>query len=557
MALSAPLAVMAVAIAACGSSSKSGGGATTPTAKASTVTTVTDVPKLTVAQEQAPSNFNDLTTDGNAAETLIIEEGVLPFSFRGQLDVTEDWDRNLFTDAPKLTSTSPETIVYHISPAAKWSDGVAIDATDFQYIYDTNNGKNPAYQSASANGYQNIQSVTGSDAGKTVTVVFAKPYSDWQGLFAPILPAHLLKPKGVAGFNTAMKGGISVDGKPISGGPYIQSSYKTGDNIVLTPNPAWWGPKPHVQQLVFRFIQDTTQFPTGVQNGEIDVANPQPTADEVQKYKQIPRVTTDVYPQLTFEHIDFNFKNPFLGQLPVRQAVATAIDQKSIIAGTIGQFAPDTVPLGSHLFMNTQKGYADNSGTYGKGDAAGAAKILEAAGYTKSGAYYAKGGKTLEFGITCKNGNPLRVSEEQLMQAQLKAAGIKLDIKNTDKSIGDFTAAHAYDIALFAWVGNPFVSSNESIYETPAKGATTQNTQFYSNPLVDTQFKAAVGELDPAKQIDEYNAIDKLLWTDVATLPLFQKAGVLVFPKTIANIQPNPTQDGFTYNVGLWGKTAS
>ncbi|HVU73444.1 MAG TPA: ABC transporter family substrate-binding protein [Mycobacteriales bacterium] len=560
--LIAPLAVTAVVLSACGSSKSNGntgngGGGASPKVQSTALVTVSDLPKVTIAQEQAPTNFNDLTTDGNAAETLLIEEGVLPFAFRGQLNVTEDYDHNLFTDAPALTSSSPETVVYHINPDAKWSDGQPIDATDFQYVWETNNGKNPAYLSASSNGYANIKSVTGSDNNKTVTVVFSTPYSDWQGLFGPILPAHLLKPKGVAGFNTAMKNGLSVDGKPISGGPYIQQSYTTGDNLVLVPNPSYWGTKPHVQQVVFRFIEDTTQFPDAIKNGEVDLANPQPTADEVAKYKSNTASVTDVYPQLVFEHIDFNFKNPFLGQLPVRQAVATAIDRKALIAGTVGQFAPDTVPLGNHLILNTQVGYVDNSGSYGKGDAAAADKILEAAGYTKSGDYYAKDGKTLEFGITCKNGNPLRVAEEEIMQSQLKAAGIKLDIKNTDKSIGDFTSAHEYDIALFAWVGGPFVSANQSIYSTPPKGADTQNTQFYSNPQVDSMFNTAVADLDPKKQIDEYNAIDKLIWNDMATLPLFQKPGVLVYPTDLGNVFANPTQDGYSYNIADWGKKAA
>ena len=45
-------------------------------------------------------------------------------------------------------------------------------------------------------GYRDIKSISGSNGGKTVTVVFKSPYSDWEGLFANLIPAHIAERAG-------------------------------------------------------------------------------------------------------------------------------------------------------------------------------------------------------------------------------------------------------------------------------------------------------------------------------------------------------------------------
>src|SRR5206468_3489742 len=80
---------------------------------------------------------------------------------------------------------------------------------------------------ATTAGYSQIQSVTSSDNGKTATVVFAKPFGDWQGLFVSMVPAHIAKKVGFNdGFQTF---GPAVQ---VSGGPYMIQSYSKGENLV-------------------------------------------------------------------------------------------------------------------------------------------------------------------------------------------------------------------------------------------------------------------------------------------------------------------------------------
>jgi peptide/nickel transport system substrate-binding protein len=98
-----------------------------------------------------------------------------------------------FLDSAEQTSEDPQTIVYKIKQDAAWSDGTPVSADDFIYLWKNSNGSNKDIDVASTAGYDRIQSVEGSDNGKTVTVVYKEPFAEWKGIFTGILPAHYVE----------------------------------------------------------------------------------------------------------------------------------------------------------------------------------------------------------------------------------------------------------------------------------------------------------------------------------------------------------------------------
>ena len=200
--------------------------------------------------------------------------------------------------------------------------------------------------------------------------------------------------------------------------------------------------------------------------------------------------------------------------------------------------------------MPSQKGYQDNAGGISKGDIAGAQKLLDAAGYTKGpDGIYAKNGQPLKFRYTVTQGNKLRERTEEIFIAQMKKVGIAVDPVNTTK-LGSTLSSGDFDIIQFGWVGTPFpVSSNVAIYTTSGGS----NYGKYSNPDVDRLFSQAIREIDPQKANDTVNQADKILFDQVATLPLYQKPTFLAFYDRFTNIVDNPTSQGPFYNVQDWG----
>ena len=266
----------------------------------------------------------------------------------------------------------------------------------------------------------------------------------------------------------------------------------------------------------------------------------------------IDGVTANVEQGLTFEHYDFNQANKHLAKLEVRQALALCIDREEIVNTLVTPINPDATVLNNHIYVPSQPDYKDNSNGLAR-DVEGAKALLEGAGYTlgSDGVYVDADGERLSLRLGRRDPNPRRQSTNELFAEQCKEAGIEL----TDDAAENFNAerlpASDYDIALFAWVATPLLSSNTSIY-VPGGG---QNWNSYNNPEIQTLFDQANVELDPAKRAGLMDQIDQTLWADMATLPLFQFQEMVAYSDTVSNVVFNGPL-GPTWNGNEWALTS-
>ena len=113
---------------------------------------------------------------------------------------------------------------------------------------------------------------------------------------------------------------------------------------------------------------------------------------------------------------------------------------------------------------------------------------------------------------------------------------------------GERLPAGNFDIANFAWVATPFATANKSIYSTGGG----QNYGKYSNPAVDKAFAEANATLDDKERTDKFNAIDKMLWDDMVTIPLYQKPTFIAYSDKYVNIRDNASSTGPTSFAARW-----
>ena len=552
------------ALAACSSSSSS---SSTPSSSSS-ASAVKSGGTLTYALDQDVAGFNiNQATDSEFVLQEIMNP-VWPTVFVVQPNISLKLDTDYVTSA-KVTSTSPQTIVYQINPKAVWSDGVAFNADDFIYAWQSQSG-NPkytdvggkAFEPASTAGYNQVKSVTGSNGGKTVTVVFSSPFGDWQSLFSDIMPAHIAKTvgfnNGFQTFNAAVK---------VSGGPFEIQSYSQGQSLIEVPNAKWWGAAPNLSKLVFRFFADDNQIPPAIQNSEVDAANPaQASLQFKDAVAAVPNTTTNIIPGLEFQHMDFNQANPYLAKLDVRLAIAAGTNRNEMVQRILGPITTSVKPLDNRIYMPTQSQHVDTSGGLGDFNPTKAKQLLQSAGMTMGSDGYMhpnfgpQAGKDLTLSISTTSGEPVRAEIEQLFQADMKNIGIKINIQNYSPStlFGTVGPKSEYDIIEFAWVATPFASSNQPIYcSFTNSNVCGENWNHYANPQVDALFTQALTTLDPAKAASLYNQVDALLWKDMVTLPLFQQPQLYTWNTKWANVIPNTTSTGLTWNADLWGLKAT
>jgi peptide/nickel transport system substrate-binding protein len=236
----------------------------------------------------------------------------------------------------------------------------------------------------------------------------------------------------------------------------------------------------------------------------------------------------------------------------VRQAIAYCIPRDEIVTKLIKPVDDKAAILQNRMFEPFQKDYVDNSGgQYDKADIAKAKSTLEAAGYTLNGNVYEKGGQKVEFKLLHKN-NARRSSEQQLIAASCGQAGISV-LDDSDPNWSDRAGQGQFDAAVFAWIGNPLLSSNRSIYKTPAdKTNLNQNFGYYSNPQVDTLMDKLATDTDPTGLAKAANDADKLIWSDLGTIPLFQFPDLLAYSDKVSGVVYNPTQFDLTWNDNKW-----
>jgi peptide/nickel transport system substrate-binding protein len=562
--LIAGLVSLAALAAACSSGSGRTGGQTTSTS-ATTSTTQPGRRGGTLNYDAAPEpqGFNVNTATDNNPTTVNIMDQVWPSVFHLTPDYHTVLDKALMSSAT-VTNQSPQTVVMKINPAATWWDGVPITADDFIYFWkeqrdpahtldsctDPNcptNGK-PIDDSSDGTGYRNIQSVTGADNGKTVTVVFSPSFGDWQSLWSHLVPAHLAQRLG---WNTGFQ---NFDPNLlISGGPYKIQSYIKGSSLTLVPNDRYWGTRPSLDAIVFHFIADPTLQLAQLQSGQADMVYlAPPQVDQVNAARNLTDVNSELNFGLSIEQMAFNVNTPGLGDVAVRQAIATAIDRPSIVRQTLGPISDTAVVANSRMFVSNQLDYQDTSGgLYDRGDVVKAKQQLEQDGYrVGADGVYAKPGSRLSFRISATAGDALPVATENQLQAQLKAAGVDLTIDNPGSAAAMTArlASHDFDLAVFPVTTSPFLSVNNARYLQ--NGA--ENYGGGGSAELDALLAAGAAELDNHKQAADYRQADSIIWQNMWTLPLFQLPELLAVRNTFVNVHDNSTAEGPLWNAQDW-----
>lgn len=515
------------------------------------------------ASDQDLATWNSNSADGGHFATAQMLTGVLPGAFYAAPDLVFKWNQDLLAEEPKVTNTNPQTVVYKIRPEAKWSDDTPISAEDFIYQFKTQNTRDCKCPAASTTGYDTMESVVGSDGGKTVTVTWqaGKVYPDYQSLFGGLYPAHIAKANGGTDTPEGLLKSWEYFGatQPTwSGGAYLVESYTKGQQLIEVPNPKWYGKvKPSLEKMIFKIITDQSSFIPAMQNNEIQGAYPLASQDMVAQAGQLPNVYSRVGHGLVWEHIDLNLTNKYLADKALRQAIFTAINVQGIIDRTVGQYDKSAKQVLNHNYLPGSPYYKDVvSGTgVGKGNIDGAKQVLTTAGYKDVGtALKTPAGEAipnLRFRHTAGNAN--RAATGEIVQNQLKQLGINVVIETTDDLSGTLDEGD-YDMIVFAWVGTPAtLAGADQIW-----GMTSEsNFGQWKNPEADALLKQAVQQLDQAKGAELLNQANELMAKDFYVIPLYQRPTFIMVSSQYANIRDNATSSGYAYNNNEWGLRAT
>jgi peptide/nickel transport system substrate-binding protein len=484
-----------------------------------------------------PVNYNYGHIDGTEDDHSHSKNALMPRLFLTDASGTPVWNPDYLASEPTLVTEPKQVVTYNLNPKAIWYDGKPITWEDFHWQWRARNGSDKAYHIASSNGYSDIESVVRGRDDREVVVTFKQRYADWQPIFYSLYPASTNRSPQV--FNEGWKKAPLTTAGPFK----IGTIDETAKTVTLVRNEKWWGRPAKLDSIVFRTIDLDAQI-DALANGEIDMMDIGPDVNKFVRAKGIAGVDLRVAAGPNFRHVTINGSGPILQDVQVRRALAMAIDRTAIARAMLGPLGIEPEPLGNHIFMRNHRGYRDNSGEIGRHDAARAAQMLDAAGWTLEGNVRRKNGRALEINFVIPSAVATSRQESELIQNMLGQIGVRATINTvpTADYFEKYIRPGQFDFTVFSWIGTPFpISSSRSLYAKPTAGpngelAIQQNYARVGSDEIDQLYREATQELDREKAIELANRIDALIWQEVHSLTLYQRPEMWVVKQGIANM---------------------
>ena len=542
---------------------------------------------LNIGWNQPFYSYNDDTSNGNATANANIK-----YLMNDQFwfyDADAQLQANKSFGTYEQTSEDPLTVKYTIGDDVKWSDGTPVDAADMLMNWASGGGhlntipsdkvktdeatglpkntKGKVYFDTSSPGLALVKEMPEiSDDGKSLTMVYTKPFADWKLDMEINTPAHVtaMKALGISDpqeakdafikaveekdnaalvkissfWNTGYDYTKMPDDKALalSNGAYLMKDFKENEYMTLEKNPDYKGEhRAAIDTLTIRWNEDPMAQVQALQNGELDMFSPQVTTDVVKAAEKIKDVDIQTGVEGTYEHVDLvmNNKGPFdpatyggdekKAQM-VRQAFMHGIPRQEVVDKLIKPITPDAEVRNSFLITAGAPGYDEvvaqnGSSEYAEVDPARSLDLLKQAGVKTP----------VKVRMMYAADNVRRVNEFQLYKPALAKAGFEL-IDNKSVKWSEKLNDGTYDAVFFGWQ-----STNTGVSEggPPTYGTGQINNMIgYSNKEVDALFDQLVLETDEAKKVELETEIEKMLFEDAIGITVFQFPSATISNKT-------------------------
>jgi peptide/nickel transport system substrate-binding protein len=422
----------------------------------------------------------------------------------------------------------------------KWHDGKALTTSDVKFTFEYLEKHGFAWGDTSM-----VKKVEAKN-DTTAIITLNKPYSPFvsevMGII-PIIPEHIW---------SGIKDPVSFrgEGAAVGTGPFTLESYnQESGQYRFKANPDYFKAQPTVDEITYVTVSNRI---LALKNKKIDAVM---TSDykSMQALKKAGYKVLESQPDGSIVRIVFNLTNDSLSQTEMRQAIAYALDRATIAKkvlggnGVVGNAA--VIPPGSPWYNPNVKQYDLNLQK--------SKKMLEALGYKdrdQDGIRETKNGKVLEFSLMVSSNE----RDGQLMQAMLKKAGIKVNLRKVDKAT--FTASmgeNNYDMAITGHIGvsgDPdFLRrwfSGESYNTFSARGAAWKNERFQK--LAKKQL--VISDFEKRKQV--VDQMQAALAEEIPTLPLYHRPFYWIYDASKFDGWFN-TWGGIANGIPLWENKAA
>jgi peptide/nickel transport system substrate-binding protein len=334
---------------------------------------------------------------------------------------------------------SPNGTVYtfNIVHNAMWQDGVPVNASDVAFTLNYWVKYPPNYYGPM------VGVISGAKATGpyTVQVVLKHPYS---GFLLDLADLGMIIPQHIWAPITAPKNATNL----IGDGPFSFVSRTPGVDVVLKANPSYWLGPPHFQYLVIKIITSVDASVAAVQSGSVNLFE-LPPGTNLASFQSYANVNVATTPSTMIWYVTMNTQTFPFNNTDVRQAMAYAIDQSSVISLS---FAGQGYKASSVISPALAFWYNPRVANY-TFNAKAAVAALRAGGFSNStGTWMDSKGRVLTFTLTIANEAPY-VEWAAVIDQNLASIGITVNIQAVDPSTqtNEVLLQHTYQMSMDAW----------------------------------------------------------------------------------------------------------
>ncbi len=454
---------------------------------------------MTIMFATEPNSLVSLVSSNSLTVSAKVTEGLI-------------WYDNEMVAHPQLATSwevAPDGLTYafRLRQGVKWHDGKDFTAADVVKSIEILKQSHPRGRAT----FAHLTRIETPD-DHTVVLKLAKPVPYLLRAFAaaesPMVPKHI--------YDNTDPFTNRNNSAPIGTGPFRFKEWVRGSHVIYERNPDYWDqPRPYLDQLIVKFVPDAAARSAALESGEIDLGYRTPVAlSDVERLRSAGNL---VFETKGYEYsnnvvsVNFNLDNPHFTKLPVRQAIAHALNMP-VICRTIyyGNYTPCASPIAPFLGE-----YHDPSPSPYQFNLARAEQLLEEAGYPR-GAGRVRLRIMLEANPTVEE--PRRVTD--FIRAALSRIGVAAEIRTAD--FGSYAKRVYTDREFDLTTSNmsnlfdPTVGVQRLYWsKNYVRGVPFSNATHYNNPRVDELLEAAAIEFDPVKRRAQFKEFQEIVMREI------------------------------------------
>ncbi len=496
-----------------------------------------------------PKTFNPLLVSDVSSESIrYLTGGVLIRANRS----TQELEPELAVSWRLLAGG--RGITFKLRQHISFSDGTPFSAEDVAYTIQTLFDPKLHAPTADPFGAAGGPVKTATRAADEITVTFPAPVAGLARLFDQVAIVSKRSPKK----------------EMATLGPFFVAEYKPGFEVHLTRNPYYWKRDaqglrlPRLDSVRLSIQQNRDLELIRFQHGELDLMTTVSPEMFDQLQVRMPGSVRDLGPSLESEMLWFNqtakspipdYKKRWFQSTGFRRAVSAAINRDDLCRLVFhGHARPSEGPVSpaNHWWFNS-------SLKPHRYDPKEALDRLAKDGFRlRNGVLSDAQGHPVEFSLMTNSGNQAREKIAQMIQEDLKAIGIRLNVVRLDYSaiIDRLTQSSDYEACLLGLTNidldpdgqmNVWLSSaaNHQWNPNQASPATPWEAE------IDRLMMAQSAELIPARRKAYFDQVQQIVWEQAPFLYLVNKNALVALSPALLNANPGVLRPQAVWNIEM------